>query len=197
PDSLTIIYRGSLMHTRFPQETVLRAVKRLVENGVKQRLVILTSASRTTLKTCKRVLALSKSLSISKNVLLKRVDLTELERISWYNSADVVIFPYVGPEPEKLADPPFGILEAMACGRIVLSSDVLSVSDVVREGLTGFLLQNTTVDELERGILRSLQSTETVKVAKYAREKIVENFDYPKVATDTLNAYGNLLNGQS
>jgi len=84
----------------------------------------------------------------------------------------------------------------MACGRIVLSSDVLSVSDVVREGLTGFLLQNTAVDELERGILRSLESTETVKVAKYAREKIVENFDYPKVAADTLSAYGNLLNGQ-
>ena len=62
--------------------------------------------------------------------------------------------------------------------------------------MTGFLLQNTTVDELERGILRSLESTETSKVAKYAREKIVENFDYPRVATDTLKAYGDLLNGQ-
>jgi len=196
PGLRTVLYMGPLMPTRFPHETVLRAVKRLVENGAKLRLVILTSASRTTIEACERVLALSKSLSISKNILLKRVDLTELERISWYNSADVVIFPYVGPDPEKLADPPFGILEAMACGRIVLSSDVLSVSDVVREGLTGFLLQNTTVDELERGILRSLESAETAKLAKYAREKIVENFDYPRVAADTLKAYGSLLNGQ-
>src|SRR3989454_9607685 len=145
PGLRTVLYMGPLMPTRVPHETVLRAVKRLVENGVKLRLVILTSASRTTMGACERVLALSKSLSISKNIVLKRVDLTELERISWYNSADVVIFPYVGPDPEKLADPPFGILEAMACGRIVLSSDVLSVSDVVKEGLTAFLLQKTAV----------------------------------------------------
>src|SRR5467141_1657089 len=196
PGLRTVLYMGPLMPTRFPHETVLRAVKRLVENGVKLRLVILTSASRTTLEACERVLALSKSLSISKNILLKRVDLTELERISWYNSADVVIFPYVGPDPEKLADPPFGILEAMACGRIVLASDVLSVSEVVQEGSTGFILPNTTIDQMEQGILRSLQTTEARRIEEYARAKIVENFDYPKVAANTLNAYSNLLNGQ-
>ena len=105
-----------------------------------------------------------------------------------------MIFPYVGPDPEKLADPPFGILEAMACGRIVLSSDVLSVSEGVEEGVTGFLLQNTTVDEIEQGILRSLETTEAGKIEKNARERIVERFDYPKVASDTLNAYNKLLN---
>src|SRR5437899_10115827 len=136
PGLRTVLYMGPLMPTRFPHETVLRAVKRLVENGVKLRLVVLTRSSRCTRPATSVVLALCTSLSISTDILLNGSDLTELERISWYNSADVVIFPYVGPDPERLADPPFGILEAMACGRIVLSSDVLSVSDVVREGLT-------------------------------------------------------------
>src|SRR6267378_1729324 len=77
PGLRTVLYMGPLMPTRFPHETVLRAVKRLVENGVKLRLVILTSASRTTIEACERVLTLSKSLSISKNILLKRVDLKE------------------------------------------------------------------------------------------------------------------------
>src|SRR2546427_12056331 len=104
---------GPLMPTRFPHETVLRAVKRLVENGAKLRLVILTSASRTTLEACERVLTLSKSLSISKNILLKQGYLTELERSRWDNSADVVIFPYVGPDPEKLANQPFRVLVAI------------------------------------------------------------------------------------
>ena len=193
PNFKTILYMGPLMPTRFPQEAVLRAVKRLVESGIKLRLVILTSASRTTTEACERVLQLSRDLSIAKNFLLKRVDLTEQERIGWYNSADVVIFPYVGPDPEKLADPPFGILEAMACGRIVLSSDVLSVPEVVEEGVTGFLLQNTTVDEIERGILRSLQTTGARTIERNARERIVERFDYPRVATDTLKAYNELL----
>jgi len=87
-------------------------------------------------------------------------------------------------------------LEAMACGRIVLASDVLSVSEVVQEGSTGFILPNTTIDQMEQGILRSLQTTEARRIEKYARAKIVENFDYPKVAADTLNAYSNLLNGR-
>jgi glycosyltransferase involved in cell wall biosynthesis len=190
----TVLYMGPLMSTRFPHEVVLRAVKRLVEKGVKLRLVVLTSASRTTVEACEKVLALGRDLSISKYMVLKRIDLTEQERINWYNAADVVIFPYVGPDPEKLADPPFGILEAMACGRIVLASDVLSVSEVVHEGSTGFILPNTTIDEVEQGILRSLQTTEAGRIRRYAREKIVENFDYPKVAMETLKAYNNLLN---
>jgi glycosyltransferase involved in cell wall biosynthesis len=196
PNLRTVLYMGPLMPTRFPQEAVLRAVKRLVERGVKLRLVILTSASRTTTEACERVLQLSRDLSITKNFLLKRVDLTEQERIGWYNSSDVVLFPYVGPDPEKLADPPFGILEAMACGRVVLSSDVLSVSEVVAEGATGFLLQSTTVDEIERGILRSLETSEAGKIERNARQRIVERFGYPRVASDTLRAYNELLSIQ-
>jgi glycosyltransferase involved in cell wall biosynthesis len=192
----TVLYMGPLMPTRFPHDVVLRAVKRLVDGGTKVRLVVLTSASRTAADACEKVLALARDLSISKYLILKRVDLTERERISWYNAADVVIFPYVGPDPEKLADPPFGILEAMACGRIVLASNVLSVSEVVQEGSTGFILPNTTIDQMEQGLLRSLQTTEARRIEEHARAKIVENFDYPKVAADTLNAYSNLLNGR-
>lgn len=192
----TVLYMGPLMPTRFPHDVVLRAVRRLVDRGIKLRLVVLTSASRTATDACESVLALARDLSISKYLILKRVDLTERERISWYNAADVVIFPYVGPDPEKLADPPFGILEAMACGRIVLASNVLSVSEVVQEGSTGFILPNTTIDQMEQGLLRSLQTTEARRIEKRARAKIVENFDYPKVAAETLNAYSNLLNGR-
>ena len=70
------------------------------------------------------------------------------------------------------------------------------MSEVVEEGATGFLLQNTTVDEIERGILRSLETSEARKIEKNARQMIIERFGYPRVASDTLKAYNELLSIQ-
>ena len=75
--------------------------------------------------------SLARSLGIENNLVVRRVDLTESERVEAYNSSDVVIFPFVGPVPEKLADPPFGVLEAMACERTVLGTRVLSIPEVI------------------------------------------------------------------
>ncbi|HZD12694.1 MAG TPA: glycosyltransferase, partial [Candidatus Binatus sp.] len=189
----TILYMGPLLQTRFPYEMVLRALKRLVGRGMKLRLIVLTSPSRTSKELCDRVLSLARDLSIQEYLHLERIDLNEDERIERYNQADTVIFPYVGPEPERLADPPFGILEAMACGAIVLSTDVLSVSEVLRDGVNGFLIKKASVDDLASGLLGALGASEDTHLRMKARERIVEGFDYPIVAKEMIKSYDNLL----
>jgi glycosyltransferase involved in cell wall biosynthesis len=183
---------GPLWPSRFPALNVLGALRLLLQNGFDVGLKVLTSA-RSSASLCEEVLALGKRLGVDRNLLLERKDLSELERVLAYNVADLVIFPYVGPQPEQLADPPFGILESMACGRIVLSTRVLSVPEVVSDGSTGFLTESASLDDIQHGLVRALTAPERVEVGIRARQKIAAHFSYPMVRRGLLEAYESLL----
>ena len=144
---------------------------------------------------CEEVLSLARRLGVEANLFLERRDLSETERVRAYNAADLVIFPYVGPEPEQLADPPFGILESMACGGIVLSTGVLSIPEVVNDGITGFLAEGTSQHEVYSGIVRALTSPDRERVGIQARERVIEDFSYPAIRQNLIDAYESLLAG--
>ena len=95
--------------------------------------------------------------------------------------------------PEKLADPPFGILEAMATGAIVLSTNVLSVPEIIEDGRNGIILPDGTVQTLATGLERALEASGDAKMSRLARERILGEFDYPVVADETIKAYQDLL----
>jgi len=188
----SLLYMGPLWPSRFPAENVLGALRLLLGKGFDIGLNVLTSA-RSSVSLCDNVLALAKRLGVDRNMILERKDLSETERVRAYNAADAVIFPYVGPEPEQLADPPFGILESMACGRVVLSTPVLSVPEVVSDGNTGFLIGSASLNDLYVGIIRALTSPNREDVGIGARDRIVGHFSYPAVREDLLEAYNSLL----
>jgi glycosyltransferase involved in cell wall biosynthesis len=188
----SLLYMGPLWPSRFPAQNVLRALRLLVGKGFDIGLNILTSA-RSSVGLCENVLALAKRLGVDGNMTLERKNLSEIERVRAYNEVDAVIFPYVGPEPEQLADPPFGILESMACGRVVLSTRVLSVPEVVSDGSTGFLIESASLNDLYGGILRVLSSHDREDVGIRARDWIIRRFSYPTVRNDLFEAYESLL----
>lgn len=188
----SILYMGPLLPSRFPAVSVLGALRKLIREGLDACLVVLTSAGRSSVQQVARLASLGRSLGLEKNLIVRRVDLTESERVEAYNSASVVIFPFVGPVPEKLADPPFGVLEAMACGGIVLGTRVLSIPEVVADGETGFLATKATASDIHEGLSRALRSEEGGEVGERARRKIVNLFSYPRVCEDAMKAYETL-----
>jgi glycosyltransferase involved in cell wall biosynthesis len=187
----SLLYMGPLWPSRFPAENVLGALRLLLGRGFDIGLNVLTSA-RSSVNLCDNVLALAKRLGVDRNMILERKDLSETERVRAYNAADAIIFPYVGPEPEQLADPPFGILESMACGRVVLSTRVLSVPEVVSDGSTGFLIESASLNALYGGIIRALSSPDREDVGIRARDRILRHFSYPTVRDVLLEAYKSL-----
>jgi glycosyltransferase involved in cell wall biosynthesis len=187
-----VLYMGPLWPSRFPAQNVLGALGLLLKMGFDVGLNLLTSA-RSSVTLCEEVISLGKRLGVDKNISLERKDLSETERVRAYNAADVVIFPYVGPEPEQLADPPFGILESMACGRAVLSTRVLSVPEVVNDGSTGFLIESASIDDIQHGLVRALSSQDKREVGVRARQRVVANNSYPMVRRGLLGAYESLL----
>jgi len=188
----SLLYMGPLWPSRFPARNVLGALRQLLATGFDAELRILTSA-RSSVTLCEEVATLSKHLDLEKNLILQRKDLSEVERVKAYNAADVTIFPYVGPEPEQLADPPFGILESMACGRIVVSTCVLSVPEIVKDESTGFLTRSASQDDVYNGVVRALTHPDRSAVSFRAREMMVEKFSYPVVRHHLLETYESVL----
>ena len=187
----TVLYMGPLWGTRFPAAHVLAAMGKLLNTGIKVRLLVLTSAKRSSQADSDKLEAMARGLGLGECLMVRRVDLREDERVAAYNSADVVIFPYVGPVPERLADPPFGILEAMACGGVVLATDVMSISEVLRDGVNGFVVRDSSPGEMASGIQRALTAEEAVR--RNARGRVVSDFSYPRIREALLASYSSLM----
>lgn len=73
---------------------------------------------------------------------------------------------------------PTTILEALACGTPVLSTPVAGVPDVVREGETGFLIRDTSPDELAEAIRVSITHDNLATISRNGRHLVEESFSY-------------------
>lgn len=103
----------------------------------------------------------------------------------YINSADIFVLPSLYEGNPKV------LLEAMACGSLVLGADVRGINNVINEGVTGFLTVNTSV-ELNRKInflLDGLSALSSVKVKESARQFILEKYSLDKVVVSELLNY--------
>jgi glycosyltransferase involved in cell wall biosynthesis len=102
-----------------------------------------------------------------------------------YNASDVVIIPSLFSEGTSLS-----ALEAMACGKSVVASNIGGINDIIINGYNGFLV-SPNVKEFAKAItllyldeeLRKAISTEALKIAHKVynkdrwRNQIIEFFD--------------------
>lgn len=110
------------------------------------------------------------------NNLLNRVRLTgwiQHEELPTYlNSLKLVVLPsYTEGLPNLM-------LESMACGTPVLVNPVGSIPDIVKDGETGFLMENNSPKCIGENILRALEFPNMEQVLQNARELVEANFTY-------------------
>lgn len=75
------------------------------------------------------------------------------------------------------------MLEAMACGTIILATSVGAIPDVIKDGKTGFILQDNSPGCIEESILRILDMPDDKlgKVSENARNFVEMEFNYNNV----------------
>jgi glycosyltransferase involved in cell wall biosynthesis len=84
---------------------------------------------------------------------------------------------------------PITLLEAMACGTIVLATPVGGIPDVIKDGETGFILKNNEPENIAEGIIRILNHSHLDIIAKKARNLIEKEYNFKAVS----NEWGKLL----
>ena len=70
------------------------------------------------------------------------------------------------------------MLEAMACGAVVLATPVGAISDYIKDNETGFLLQDNSPRCIIENAIRALESPELDRIADNARSLVEREFSY-------------------
>jgi hypothetical protein len=104
-------------------------------------------------------------------------EITEYEKASFLGEASALLFPVDWPEPFGLV-----MIEAMACGTPVIALNRGSVSEVVEEGISGFV-----VDSFDQAIA-AVGRVATLDRAK-VRAAFEQRFTADRMARDYLEIY--------
>ena len=70
------------------------------------------------------------------------------------------------------------MLEAMVCGTPVLVTPVGAIPDVIKDGGTGFIMENNSPESIAENIIRVLNHPNLDKIVKHARELVEKEFTY-------------------
>ena len=107
-------------------------------------------------------------------------EIREPQKSEFLGNAVALLFPIVWPEPFGLV-----MIEAMACGTPVIAYDNGSVSEVIEDGVTGFIVRS------EAEAIRALQRVESLD-RRRIRAEFERRFTAEQMALNYLALYRNL-----
>jgi len=73
---------------------------------------------------------------------------------------------------------PTGILEAFACGTPVLATPVGAVTELIKDGETGFICEDNSPQCIARNILRAIEHQDLPRIVESARKLIEQRYSY-------------------
>lgn len=73
---------------------------------------------------------------------------------------------------------PSAIQEAMACGTIVLTTAVGCIPDLIKDGKTGFILEDNSPECIAKGVIHALEHPDLGEISRNARKLIEDEYTY-------------------
>jgi glycosyltransferase involved in cell wall biosynthesis len=132
---------------------------------------------------------------------------TETEALSWNSEAGVTWLGHVGDIaglwaqthiavlPSRREGLPLSLLEAAACGRAMVATDVPGCREVVIDGETGLLVPVDQPHALANAMKRLLDDQQLrERFAAAARRRVVEQFSADRIGSEIVALYRGLLN---
>ena len=109
----------------------------------------------------------------------------EVEVLDQIQAADVIVLPSYYSEGV-----PRCLIEGMACGKALISTDTPGCRDVVEPGRNGLLVQPRDVDALVDAMMRFVDTTDIAeKMGAQSRVLFLERFSDEHVVAETLREY--------
>lgn len=96
--------------------------------------------------------------------------------------------------PSLWENHPYAVLEAMACGKPVIASNVSGISEIIKDNINGILVPPGSVSALSR-VIKKLLSDEKLleRLGNNARKYIEEEYAPIKIAQKNIKIYEELL----
>lgn len=175
-DKFTFLFVGKLTKSK-GLLYLIGAFSRLKKEGHDCELVLIGSGAESTEKEIKNA-----AVGIPAISFLGKKSADEIK--NYYSTGDIFVMPSLSEG--------FGIanLEAMACGRPVISTRVGGIVDVVVDGQTGFLIEPADSEALYGAMKKALESPELLEtMGRKARERAEIFFSWTVVAEKLFQVY--------
>lgn len=105
------------------------------------------------------------------------------ERPAYYNTADIHVF------PAEIATFSITVLEGMAAGKPVITTDMKSFKEILEDGKEGFLVKYGDSDAMAKTILDLANNKELRESVGLAARKRSMNYSWEKVTERVINFY--------
>jgi 1,4-alpha-glucan branching enzyme len=134
------------------------------------------------------LISLARELGISDKIIFTgRVSLHDLRRL--YAGASFFVFPTLGEAS------PITIVEAMSSGLPIIATRVSGISDIIKDGYNGFLVEPGDVKNLRCKIKVLWENDDLCsRMGSLARLTVIKDFGKFSIAKKTETLYKNLLN---
>lgn len=164
-------------------ENLLRAFERVVIKKPKTALIIIGDGPKKYELEDKMLnLALASKVHFLGNVPFEQIN-------TYINACDVYVNLYSRSSGFEET-----VLEAMACCKMVIASEVGTSSHVIENGIDGFILRPTDILALSGLLLQAVSGQINTKaIGELARQKIIKMFDTTRMVDQTIRAYYQIL----
>lgn len=110
-----------------------------------------------------------------------------------YNLCDIVLNPILHP-----GGYPTTVVEAMACAKAIITTDIGGVRTLIQDGFDGYLVQRGAIMSMVQIITNLLSRREQAhQIGVLARQKILEQFSVDTMLEQTLALYSRLIRGST
>jgi len=93
---------------------------------------------------------------------------------------------------------PYALLEAMACGRPVIASNIPGIKDVITNEENGILIPTRDPVALANAILRLMEDHSLrLRLGKNARQLMIENYDWRIIAEKMEKVYNEVTENRA
>lgn len=110
--------------------------------------------------------------------------------IKYYNLADVFIMPSIRDESGNIDASPVAMMEAIACGSLVVATSFAGNDGLIKEGETGYLVEEKNSNQIAQRVIDLLGKKNNNKLRSEIRRIAEENFSTAKVAQKYLEIFG-------
>jgi glycosyltransferase involved in cell wall biosynthesis len=88
---------------------------------------------------------------------------------------------------------PITLLEAMACGKCIIASNVGGIPDVIEDGVDGLLFESENVEDLADKIITLLKDEKLREDMGRAAKEKAKQYDWSKIAERTVEIYKDVI----
>lgn len=180
-----ILFAGDLTPYK-GAEIMIRSLKLVVKDRVNVRCIMLTKGTYEYEENRRKaVQSLIENLGLQGKISLLGVR-KDIERV--YAASDIVVLPF--SQSYALMDTPRALLEAMAMGKPVVTSDVGGISEAVTHMKTGLLIKGDSPTEVAEAITLLLEDDEiSEKLGKNGRSLVEEKFTWASIVQEIEKVY--------